>query len=147
VRNGAPTIARNSREAKKYAVADPDRDDAPTTPPVAIRPEHAVGPVSGMRTDVPVSDPTNDTQLSMTEPSGRNPDTLMSLPKPALHDELPFEARLRQLEDRLEAFESRLTLAERARESANPARATPWWFWLVFMLGLAVTWSVLGALR
>lgn len=128
-------------------MADPDRDDAPTTPPVAIRPERGAPPVSGLRTDLPVSDPTNDTQLSLTEPSGRNPDTLMSLPKPALREELPFEARLRQLEDRLEAFETRLTLAERARESGSPARATPWWFWLVFMLGLAVTWRVLEALR
>jgi hypothetical protein len=129
-------------------VTDPDRDDAPTTPPVAIRPERTAPPVSGLRTEAPAPLPANsDTQLSLTEPSGRNPDTLMSLPKPALHEDLPFEARLRQLEDRLEAFETRLTLAERGRESANPVRGTPWWFWLVFMLGLAVTWRVLASLR
>ena len=128
-------------------MVDPDRDDAPTTPPVAIRPERVAPPVSGMRTETPLSDLKNDTQLSMTEPSGRNPDTLMSLPKPALHEDLPFEARLRQIEDRLEAFETRLSLAERGRESANPVRGTPWWFWLVFLLGLAVTWRVLAALR
>jgi hypothetical protein len=129
-------------------VTDPDRDDAPTTPPVAIRPERsAAPPVSGLRTEAQHSDTIGDTQLSVTEPSGRNPDTLMSLPRPALHEDLPFEARLRQIEDRLEAFETRLALAERTRESANPVRGTPWWFWLLFLLGLAVTWQVLAALR
>jgi hypothetical protein len=128
-------------------VTDPDRADAPTTPPVAIRPERTAPPVSGLRTEAPHLEMINDTQLSVTEPSGRDPDTLMSLPKPALHEDLPFEARLRQIEDRLEAFETRLALAERARESANPVRGTPWWFWLLFLLGLAVTWRVLAALR
>jgi hypothetical protein len=128
-------------------VADPDREDAPTTPPPALRPEHVLTPISGLVSQVEAAPSPNDTQLSVTEPSGRNPDTLMSLPKPALHAELPFETRLRQLEDRMETFETRLTVAERQREPLVGGRATPWWFWLLFLLGLAVTWRALEALR
>jgi hypothetical protein len=89
----------------------------------------------------------NDTELSLTAISGRDPDTLMSLPKPVPHTELPLEIRMRQLEDRLEAFETRLTIAEHQREPLVGGRATPWWFWLLFLLGLAVTWRALEALR
>ncbi|HEY3494713.1 MAG TPA: hypothetical protein VGK73_08515 [Polyangiaceae bacterium] len=129
-------------------MSDPaDRDDAPTTPPPALRPEYVATPISGLRVEPDPSPAPNDTQLSVTEPSGRNPDTLMSLPKPALHGELPFETRLRQLEDRMEAFETRLSAAERQREPLVGGRATPWWFWLLFLLGLAVTWRALEALR
>jgi hypothetical protein len=127
-------------------MSDPaDRDDAPTSPPPALRPEHVLTPVSGLRLDVEPAP--HDTQLSVTEPSGRDPDTLMSLPKPTPHAELPFETRLRQIEDRLEAFETRLSAAERVREPLVGGRATPWWFWLLFLLGLAVTWRALEALR
>jgi hypothetical protein len=132
-------------------MSDPaDRDDAPTSPPPAMRPEHVLTPVSGLRLDVEAS--AHDTQLSVTElsvpePSKRDPDTLMSLPKPTPHDELPTEMRLRQLEDRLEAFETRLAAVERQREPLVGGRATPWWFWLLFLLGLAVTWRALEALR
>jgi hypothetical protein len=121
-----------------------DRESAPTTPPPAIRPERIATPVSGMIETEPAP---RDTALSLTEPSGRNPDTLMSLPKPALHEELPSEMRIRQLEDRLEALETRLTIAERQRDPLGGGRATPWWFWLLFLLGLAVTWRALEALR
>ena len=127
-------------------MSDPaDRDEAPTTPPPAMRPEHVLTPISGLRME---PDPlAHDTQLSVTEPSGRDPDTLMSLPKPTPHEELPFETRLRQLEDRLEAFETRLAVAERGHEPLVGGRATPWWFWLLFLLGLAITWRALEALR
>ena len=59
----------------------------------------------------------------------------------------PSPTRLRQLEDRLEAFETRLSSAERQRDPLVGGRATPWWFWLLFLLGLAVTWRALEALR
>ena len=125
-----------------------DRDDAPTTPPVAIRPERAATePVSGLRGDgAPGSD--RDTDLMLEQPAlAANPDTLMSLPKPTPHEELPFETRLRQLEDRLETLESRLAEAERTHELGVGARTTPWWFWLLFLVGLAVTWRVLELIR
>jgi hypothetical protein len=121
-----------------------DRDDAPTTPPPALRPERVLTPVSGL---VETEQAAHDTQLSVTEPSGRDPGTLMSLPKPTPHAEMPLEIRLRQLEDRIEAFEARLSAAERHREPLVGGRATPWWFWLVFLLGLAITWRVLEAIR
>ena len=124
-----------------------DRDEAPTTPPPALRSEHVATPISGLRVEPAPVPQANDTQLSVTEPSGRNPDTLMSLPKPTPHDELPFEMRLRQLEDRMEAYETRLAAAERQRDPLVGGRATPWWFWLLFLLGLAVTWRALEALR
>jgi hypothetical protein len=125
---------------------DSDRDDAPTTPPVAIRPDRGAGPVSGLRSDG--DDEARDTDLMLEEPALlANPDTLMSLPKPTPHEELPFETRLRQLEDRLETLESRIAQAERGHELGSAGRSTPWWFWLLFLLGLAVTWRALELLR
>ncbi len=123
-------------------MVDPERDAAPTTPPPAIRPS-IEGPVSGTRTE---GDP-GDTDLSITEPSGRDPDTLMSLPRPTPRGDMPLETRVGELEDRLSALETRLTLAERSRDSLGGGRATPWWFWLLFLVGLAVTWRALELLR
>jgi hypothetical protein len=126
-------------------MASSDPDDAPTTPPVALRPGQAVEPVSGMREE---RSAVNDTELSLEQPgAAQNPDTLMSLPKPLPHGELPYETRLRQIEDRLETLEARIAAAERGRTLVPPARSTPWWFWLLFLLGLAVTWRVLETLR
>ena len=127
-------------------MSDSSRDDAPTTPPVAIRPERAAEPVSGLRLEKEDTDE-RDTDLTLDPALGTNPDTLMSLPKPTPHAELPFEARLRQLEDRLETLESRVAEGERTRELGPATRATPWWFWLLFLAGLAVTWRVLEFLR
>jgi hypothetical protein len=125
-------------------MTDSSRDDAPTTPPPAIRPVRGE-PVSGMRSE---HDPTRDTDLTLEEhaPQG-NPDTLMSVPKPALHAELTLETRLQELEDRLATLEARVGDGERTRELREASRATPWWFWLVFLVGLAVTWRVLQMLR
>jgi len=128
-------------------MSDSSRDDAPTTPPAAIRPERRAEPVSGMRMEGEETD-ARDTDLTLEQPAlGANPDTLMSLPKPTPHGELPFETRLRQVEDRLETLESRIAEAERAQELGVGARATPWWFWLLFLVGLAVTWRVLQLVR
>jgi MYXO-CTERM domain-containing protein len=128
-------------------MGDSDRDDAPTTPPVAIRPDRSAGPVSGLRSEG-LENEARDTDLTLEAPAPpQNPDTLMSLPKPAPHGELPFEVRLRQLEDRLETLESRVAQAERGHELGSAPRSTPWWFWLLFLLGLAFTWRVLDLLR
>ena len=130
-------------------MTDSGRDDAPTTPPVAIRPERGSEPVSGMRSDGPSDgEEARDTDLMLEEPAlVANPDTLMSLPKPTPHGELPLEVRLRQVEDRLETLESRIAQAERGQELGVGGRSTPWWFWLVFLVGLAVTWRALELLR
>ena len=127
-------------------MADSERDSS--MPPPGLRSVQVPEPVSGFRDEPPASEGlVNDTDLSITPTSGANPDTLMSLPKPLPHDELPYEIRLRQLEDRVETLETRLTQAERAALGAAGPRGTPWWFWLLFLLGLAVTWRVLGMLR
>jgi hypothetical protein len=110
-----------------------------------VRPPAPEGPVSGTRPDA--SGGPGDTELSITEPSGRNPDTLMSLPRPATQADLPVEARLADLEDRIRGLEARLSSAERMRHSLTGGRATPWWFWLVFLVGLAITWRALELLR
>jgi len=123
-------------------MVDPERDEAPTTPPPAIRPS-LEAPVSGTRAE----SPPGDTDLSITSPSGRDPDTLMSLPRPTPQKDMPLEARIADLEDRLGAFETRLGLAERTRDPLSSGRATPWWFWLLFLVGLAVTWRALELLR
>jgi hypothetical protein len=127
---------------------DSERDPAPTTPPPGLRSVQFPEPVSGMRQEQVEPEPrVNDTELSITGPAGANPDTLMSLPKPLPHDELPFETRMRQLEDRLETLETRLDQLQRGTLGAGPSRVTPWWFWLLFMVGLAVTWRVLELFR
>jgi len=126
-------------------MSNPERDDAPTSPPPALRPDSLRSPVSGTRDDASTSD--SDTDLSLTEPSGRNPDTLMSLPRPTPHGDLPVDARISELEDRLSALETRVAGVERSRDPLVAGKATPWWFWLVFLLGLAVTWRVLELLR
>jgi hypothetical protein len=124
-------------------MVDPERDDAPTTPPPAQRPPPQPAPVSGTRPEPEK----RDTELNVTEPSGRNPDTLMSLPRPTPHQELPPDARFAELEDRLSALETRLVVMERSRDALAGGRATPWWFWLLFLAGLAVTWRLLELLR
>jgi hypothetical protein len=87
------------------------------------------------------------TELSITEPSARDPNTLMSLPKPESSD-APLDApSLRVFEDRLEAIEQRLKVLETRRDPLAAPRATPWWFWLLFLFGLAVTWRLLEALK
>jgi hypothetical protein len=128
-------------------MSDSSRDDAPTTPPAAIRPGRVDEPVSGLRVEDP-NENLRDTQLTLEEPAAAaNPDTLMSLPKPTPHGDLPFETRLRQLEDRLETLEARVLETERTREFGGAGRATPWWFWLLFLVGLVVTWRVLALVR
>ena len=127
---------------------DSERDSSPTTPPPALRSVQVPEPVSGFRDDPPESEgQVNDTDLSITPTSGVNPDTLMSLPKPLPHDELPFETRLRQLEDRVETLQTRLDQVQRGSLGAGASKETPWWFWVLFMVGLAITWRVLGMLR
>jgi hypothetical protein len=127
-------------------MSDSSRDDAPTTPPAAIRPGHPE-PVSGLRSEREHEE-TRDTDLTLEEHApAANPDTLMSVPKPALHSDLPLDTRLRELEDRLEALEARVTQAERSRELRDSTRATPWWFWLLFLVGLAISWRLLELLH
>jgi hypothetical protein len=124
-------------------MVDPERDDAPTTPPPAQRPGLLDAPLSGTRAD----GKPGDTELNATQPSGRDPDTLMSLPRPTPHQDLPSEARFSELEDRLSALEARLTVVERKSDSLSGGRATPWWFWPLFLAGLAITWQLLALLR
>ncbi len=129
-------------------MGDAERDESPTTPPKAIRPG---GPLSGTGARTEMGDAievdVSKTELSITEPSARDPNTLMSLPKPESSDAPPSNPNLRAFEDRLEAIEARLRSLEERRDPLAPGRATPWWFWLLFLFGLAVTWRLLEALN
>jgi hypothetical protein len=125
-------------------MSDAERDEAPTTPPPAIRPG---GPVSGERRDTSHDVDVSTTDISVTEPSARDPNTLMSLPKPEPSDERAAFGAFRELEDRLDSMDARLKELERRRESLDPGRGTPWWFWLLFLFGLAVTWRLLELLK
>ena len=130
-------------------MGDAERDESPTTPPKAIRPS---GPASGTRTEpsdtiVDVGVDVSKTELSITEPSARDPNTLMSLPKPESGSTPPPDATLREVLDRLDAVELRVKQLEERRDPLAPARGTPWWFWLLFLFGLAVTWRLLDALN
>jgi hypothetical protein len=126
-------------------MGDAERDESPTTPPKAIRPG---GPVSGLRSEPEPSVPVDvsTTELSITEPSARDPNTLMSLPKPEPSDS-SSGANVRALEDRLDALELRVRELENRRDPLGQARATPWWFWALFLFGLAATWRLLDAFK
>jgi hypothetical protein len=127
-------------------MGDAERDESPTTPPKAIRP----GPVSGTRAEPPepsIPVDVSTTELSITEPSARDPNTLMSLPKPEPSDGAPPVAVVRGLEDRVEALELRVRELETRRDPLAPTRSTPWWFWFLFLFGLAATWRLLDALK
>jgi hypothetical protein len=124
-------------------MGDAERDESPTTPPKAIRPG---GPVSGLRSEPEPSVDVSTTELSITEPSARDPNTLMSLPKPEPSDS-PSGANVRALEDRLDALELRMRELENRRDPLGQVRATPWWFWVLFLFGLAATWRLLEALK
>jgi len=125
-------------------MGEAERDEAPTTPPKAIRPG---APPSGTRSEpASVEVDTSTTDLSVTEPSARDPNTLMSLPKPEPSDK-PTTPGVRVMEERLEALELRVRELENRRDPFSPNRATPWWFWLLFVFGLAATWRLLEALN
>jgi hypothetical protein len=132
----------------KRVMGDAERDEAPTTPPKAIRPGE---PMSGMRAEslesIEVEVDISKTDLSVTEPSARDPNTMMSLPKPEPGDEQAPIVGLRTIEDRLDALELRMRELEARRDPLSPTRGTPWWFWLLFLFGLAVTWRLLEALN
>ena len=131
-------------------MGDAERDESPTTPPKAIRPGGPLsGTTSGARAESSeaIEVDVSRTELSITEPSARDPNTLMSLPKPESSDAPPSNPSLRALEDRFEAIENRLKALEERRDPLAPGRATPWWFWLLFLFGLAVTWRLLEALK
>jgi hypothetical protein len=127
-------------------MGDAERDESPTTPPKAIRP---TGPVSGTRPEPEPSIPidVSTTELSITEPSARDPNTLMSLPKPESADDPSSTPSVRALADRVDALERRLVELEKERDPLAQARATPWWFWVLFLFGLAATWRLLDALK
>lgn len=131
-------------------MGDAERDESPTTPPKAIRP---VGPVSGLReeaaTSIPVDISTTElsvTDLSAPEPA-RDPNTLMSLPKPESDDVSPRAPSVRAMQDRMDALERRVRELEAGRDPLGQVRTTPWWFWVLFLFGLAATWRLLDALK
>jgi hypothetical protein len=131
-------------------MGDAERDEAPTTPPKAIRPLAPMsGTMSGTRSDTldSIDVDVSKTELSITEPSARDPNTLMSLPKPESSEVMRAEPNFRSFEDRLDSIEHRLKVLEDRRDPLAQGRGTPWWFWLLFLFGLAVTWRLLEALQ
>jgi hypothetical protein len=126
-------------------MGDAERDESPTTPPKAIRP---AAPMSGTRSEPapPLAVDDSATDLSLTEPSARDPNTLMSLPKPEPSAGTSAPT-VRALEERVEALELRVRDLETRRDPFTPNRSTPWWFWFLFVFGLAATWRLLEALK
>ncbi len=116
-------------------MSEPERDTAPT-PSGEITGKSEARPASGER----------DTELSVLDGAGGDPDTLMSLPKPEAAGARTLEGRVETLEIDLKALELRLSLLERGK-TALEKPSLPWWFWLVFLAGLAVTWRLLQGLR
>jgi hypothetical protein len=116
-------------------MSETERDTAPT-PSRELPGTSEARPASGER----------DTELSVLDGAGSDPDTLMSLPKPEAAGAHSLEGRVASLETDLKTLQLRLSLLERGRTSLEKP-SLPWWFWLVFLAGLAVTWRLLQGLR
>jgi hypothetical protein len=137
-----------------------DRDAPSTSDPISAAPESLRAPRTlapeSSAPNTPRSRASEPTDLDITPPSSTpktdpkkptDPNTLISAPRPAERDELDFKDRFRLLEDRLDELDARTRLLEHKRLELPLQRAQPWWIWLIFLLGLAVTWRLLQALR
>lgn len=117
--------------------------------PKTLPPESA-GPLT------PRSRASDPTELDLAPPGSTSrpapakpgdPDTLISAPRPAERDELDDKDRFRLVEDRIDELEARVRMLERPRPEGGFQRTQPWWIWLIFLVGLALTWRLLQALR
>lgn len=79
-----------------------------------------------------------------TNPSS---DTLLSAPTPATRDELALDNRLSTCERTIEELLIRAERLERRPAEPAPAADRSWWFWLVFLAGLALAWQILAQFR
>jgi hypothetical protein len=138
-------------------MARPDADQS--EPPTASTPSGvsaldtspiSTGPVT------PRSHASDATELDLKPPgsgsdpahrSPGDPDTMISAPRPAEQDDLEIRQHVRLLEDRIDDLEARVRMVEQRRTEAPLGRAQPWWIWLIFLVGLAITWRLLQALR
>jgi hypothetical protein len=137
-----------------------DRDAQPKSEPISVGPESVRAP----RTQAPDSAPpvtprsfaSESTELDLHPPrttsnpppaKPADPDTLISAPRPAERDELEIKERFRLLEDRIDELDARMRMLEQKRVELPLARSQPWWIWLIFLLGLAVTWQLLQRFR
>ncbi|HVJ16222.1 MAG TPA: hypothetical protein VM686_12355 [Polyangiaceae bacterium] len=104
----------------------------------------------------PRSLPSDPTELDLKHPGSSvrpapkqpgDPDTMISAPRPAEREELEMADRFRMLEDRIDELDARVRMLAQKRQEPPLAPAQPWWIWLIFLLGLAITWQLLQALR
>jgi hypothetical protein len=139
--------------------AERDLDDDDDSEPVSAPPESVRSPEVPTIT-IPPATPrsieTEPTELDLRPPGSRSrpslkgpgdPDTLISAPRPAEREELELLERVRLLEERIDELDARMRLVERRRSEGPAGRSQPWWIWLIFLVGLAVTWRLLEALR
>jgi len=140
---------------------DADPSDPPTAsepisaPPESVRaprtmPPEAEAPLT------PRSLPSDPTDLDLKIPGSTSrpapkqpgdPDTMISAPRPAEREELELNDRFRLLEDRIDELDARVRMLEQKRAELPLARSQPWWIWLIFLLGLALTWQLLQRFR
>lgn len=133
-----PPAAQDERPAPQSARVPSPADFGPPTPRSTLP-------------DLDVEFSTSNRSQSHGPPrsasDGTDPDTLISAPRPAPREALDPDERIRLLEDRVDELEARLRLLEKPRTESSEVRSQPWWIWLVFLLGLAVTWRLLQALH
>jgi hypothetical protein len=140
---------------------DADPSEPPTAsepisaPPESVRAPRTMPP-EGEGPLTPRSLPSDPTDLDLKPPvvsSGRapklpgDPDTMISAPRPAEREDLEYKDRFRLLEDRIDELDARMRMLEQKRVELPLARSQPWWIWLIFLLGLAVTWQLLQRFR
>ena len=74
--------------------------------------------------------------------------TLLSVPASASREELAMEQRLATCERQMQELESRLSgLEAQRRVEPRARRERHWAFWLIFLLGLALAWQIIGLFR
>jgi hypothetical protein len=116
------------------ADAERDTDVGPRTDP---SPETAQGSSSEPLTSA----------TRLTEPT-LGSTTLLSVPASASREELAMEQRLATCERQMQELESRLAGLEAQRRVEPRARGERHWaFWLIFLLGLALAWQIVGLFR
>jgi hypothetical protein len=142
-------MARPDAEKSEPPTASEPVSDAPQS----LRAPRATDPDSPPFTPRSLaSDPTDlDLKPSTSQPAPvrklGDPDTLISAPRPADREELEIRDRFRLLEDRIDELDARLRMLAKRPPETPLARSQPWWIWLIFLLGLAITWKLLEALR
>jgi hypothetical protein len=121
-------------------MADPDESDAEKSGPHTDRNPGTLSPSAPVATESAVS----HARPSLSTDTPQSSDTLLSAPLPA---ERELEERLTSFERHLAELTFRIETLERRPAAAPASSDRSYWFWLIFLAGLALAWQVLRLLH